>query len=78
MWLPTKQGDHLLHTNRRSEGFKVVNYESGNQDGEHSRCIDNGAADHVEHISMIELWVHITTTTRKRFQYADSRTMDVA
>ena len=35
--------------------------ESGNEGKEHSRCIDDSTANHIEHISMIVLWVHIPT-----------------
>lgn len=44
----------------------------------HSRCVDDSAADHIEHISMVKLRIHTPTARRKRFQQANSRAMDIS
>lgn len=53
----------------------VMNLATGGNG--HSRCIDDSAADHVEHISMVELRVHTPTAMRKRFKQANSRAVDI-
>jgi len=49
-------------------GLKCVSKESSNEGNGHARSIDDSAANHIEHIPMVELGVHTPTAMRKGFQ----------